>query len=369
MSRFRDDSTALLLIFAAWYFAAYVATGVCPKIFTDGLLGADKISQIQNLYYSTVGGVGICLLLLMILGWHRRFKSAASVQVGPFTFPREYLYLAPSGVCTAIIIPTTTMMYTFGVSVMIAMVVMRGCIIVVGRVVDAIQIKQGILKKQVPWEENVAVVFAISAVATALLKTPKPGEDPFTLLHSIPAMVTLGLYVGAYFLRIYIMNWYKNTTAQKADNKAFFGAEQAFASITLLLATGVLLFSGSTDVRVEEVKQAASTSYVLAVLGGVAFGLAAIPSVFLLMFKGRTGTFSTLTNRLTSLIAGTTSTLLLILLGGKPPATLDWVAFGLVLVAVGFLAKAERRRSAGQAVVSGAVSVRAVRKTPVGGNL
>lgn len=358
MSRFRDDSTALLLIFAAWYFAAYVATGVCPKVFTDGLLGADKISQMQNLYYSTVGGVGICVFLVMLLGWPKRFKSTSSVRVGPFSFPREYLYLAPSGVCTAIIIPTTTMMYTFGVSVMIAMVVMRGCIVVVGRVVDAIQIKQGILRKQVPWEENVAVLFAIAAVATALLKPPKPGEDPFTLLRSVPAMVTLGLYVGAYFARIYIMNWYKNTKAAP-DNKAFFGAEQAFAAITLLLATGVLLFSGSTDVRVEEVKQAASTSYILAVFGGVAFGLAAIPSVFLLMFKGRTGTFSTLVNRLTSLIAGTTSTLLLIFLGGKPPVTLDWVAFGLVLVAVGFLAKAERRRVAAQTAVVGTVGVRA----------
>lgn len=348
-----DDSSLLLLILAAWYFLSYVGTGIAPKVFTDGYFGVDRISQMANLYYSTVGAVGFVLILMVALGWHKRFRSAGSIRIGPVSFAREYCYLLPSGICTAVIIPTTTLMYTFGVSVMIAMVTMRGCIVVIGRLVDAIQIRQGILKKRVPWEENVAVVFAIAAVATALLKSPKPGEDPFSLLHSVPAMVVLTAYVGAYFVRIYIMNWYKNTHAGQADNRAFFGAEQAFAALALVVVTGALLAWGPNDWRIAEMHHAAETPYFLAMIGGIPFGLAAIPSVLLLMYKGRTGTFSTLVNRLTSLIAGTTATLLLIPLGGKAPVLLDWVAFGLVLVAVGFLAKAERRRVASQAVVAG----------------
>lgn len=86
-----------------------------------------------------------------------------------------------------------------------------------------------------------------------------------------------------------------------------------------------------------EIQQAATTSNLPAVFGGLAFGLAAIPSVFLLMFKGRTGTFSTLVNRLTSLIAGTVSTLLLVFVGGKPPKLLDWVAGVRVGVGRGWL--------------------------------
>ena len=41
-------------------------------------------------------------------------------------------------------------------------------------------------------------------------------------------MTILGCYVCAYAIRIYIMNYYKNTRAkgQKLDNKAFFAIEQ-----------------------------------------------------------------------------------------------------------------------------------------------
>jgi len=149
------------------------------------------------------------------------------------------------------------------------------------------------------------------------------------------------------------MNWYKNTHAGQSDNRAFFAAEQAFAALTLVVVTGALLVWGPDDFRIVEMRHAAATPYALAMIGGIPFGLAAIPSVLLLMYKGRTGTFSTLVNRLTSLIAGTTATLLLIPLGGKAPVPLDWAAFGLVLVAVGFLAKAERRRAATQPSAGG----------------
>ena len=63
--------------------------------------------------------------------------------------PVEIPYIIASGVCTAVVVPTTTLMYSFkNISVMVAMVVMRGAVIVIGRVVDEIQIRQGILKKR-----------------------------------------------------------------------------------------------------------------------------------------------------------------------------------------------------------------------------
>jgi hypothetical protein len=64
------------------------------------------------------------------------------------------------------------------------------------------------------------------------------------------------------------------------------------------------------------------------------------------MFKGRTATFAGLVNRLTSLVAGTTSTLAFaVAFGGRLPKTQDWVSLGLILVAVAFLTRAERRRA------------------------
>ena len=49
---------------------------------------------------------------------------------------------------------------------------MRGSIIVISRLIDVVQIQQGILKRKVYAEENWAVVFALLAVAPTLLPVP-----------------------------------------------------------------------------------------------------------------------------------------------------------------------------------------------------
>ncbi len=65
------------------------------------------------------------------------------------------------------------------------------------------------------------------------------------------------------------------------------------------------------------------------------------------MFKGRTATFAGLVNRLTSLIAGTAATLLFALIwDGEYPEAEDWITLGFILIAVAFLSKAEKKRSA-----------------------
>lgn len=339
---FADGSTALLILFAAWYFLAYVLTGLAPKIFTGGLFGFAKIPSAANLWYSTIGASGTCLLVVIFLRWPKKFKSEGYISFGSINFPREYLYLGPSGLCTAIVIVTTTMMYMFkGISVMIAMVIMRGCVILIGRAVDGILIRMGVSTKQVTWEENLAVIFAIAAVITAGWKP----DDKASLFTNVAAVTTLGLYVTAYFFRILIMTWKKSSI----DKFGFFAAEQGFASTTLITLGAVVLFGLSPEGAVADLHHAARTPNWVAILAGVAFGLAAFPSVFLFMFKGRTGTFSALTNRLTSLLAGTVSTLILAALAvGKWPVKQDWVSFVLVLVAVGFLAKKELQPKASQ---------------------
>jgi hypothetical protein len=77
-------------------------------------------------------------------------------------------------------------------------------------------------------------------------------------------------------------------------------------------------------------------------------------SVFIFMFKGRTATFAGLVNRLTSLIAGTTATLVFgLVFGGRLPGLTDWVSLCFILGAVAFLTIAERRRAAELAAANG----------------
>jgi hypothetical protein len=237
---------------------------------------------------------------------------------------------------------------------MVAMIIMRASVIIISRIIDAIQIKQGILHKIVYWEENVAVVFALAAVA---VKFSFVGKGDFDFIHNVAAMTILGSYLIAYSIRIYIMNYYKNTRKPDAvyDTKGFFAVEQITSTLALVTAGAILFYS--TDLMTAaassfafQFKNALVNTPVLwkeSIMSGLPFGAAAFFSVFLFMFKGRTATFAGLVNRLTSLIAGTVATLFVwwLIAGQKPPASADWFGLAAIFVAIYFMGMAEKKRA------------------------
>jgi len=354
----------------AGYFVFYTVTGVLVKVFTQ--LRQPKMSDMAFLFNNTLGGSAFALGVVLLFGWVR-LRSNRLVRWGPFQVPSEVAYIIPSGICTAIVIPTTTLMYTLPISVLVAMVIMRGSIIVISRLVDEVQIRQGILRKRVAPEENLAVVFALLAVGTNVVLLPMvdvlvvhhvpadrwlglpagSSHGSFDFLRSVPAMTILISYLIAYAIRLYLMNYYKNTRAPgvEQDNRGFFAIEQIAASVTML-ALSTLLFVGPglfgwSDFRVIEFRDAMRHPEPLAVLSGIPYGVVAFFSVFIFMFKGRTATFAGLVNRLTSLVAGTAATLFLyFVFGSKFPSVQDWISLVFILIAVYFLSRAERRRSA-----------------------
>jgi hypothetical protein len=345
-------------------------TGVLVKYFTQ--LREPRMSDMAFLFNNTMGGSLFAVGIVLLFGWIR-LQSNQTIPWGPFRVPSEVRYIIPSGICTAIVIPTTTLMYTLPISVLVAMVIMRGSIIVISRLVDEVQIRQGILKKRVFHEENLAVVFALLAVGTNVVLLPlvdflaarnipadqwlglKAGASrgSFDFLGSVAAMTILTTYLIAYSIRLYIMNYYKNTRASGVaqDNRGFFAIEQLAATGAMLLG-GVLLFFGPglfgwTDFRVVAFGEAIRHPDLAAVFSGVPYGIVAFFSVFIFMFKGRTATFAGLVNRLTSLVAGTAATLWLYLFfGTRFPTAQDWISLAFILVAVYFLTRAEQRRAA-----------------------
>ena len=386
MNRDRSGSTSLLVQLCAGYFASYTLTGILVKYFT--VIREPKLSDMAYLFNNTLGGSAFALLVVFLFRWFR-FQSNRTVAWGPFRVPSEAAYIIPSGVCTAIVIPTTTLMYSLPISVMVAMVIMRGSIIVISRLVDQVQIGQGILKKRVYHEENVAVGFALLAVATNVLLIPLvdfleargvhaapifglkagAGHGSFDFLHSAAAMTILTLYIIAYAFRLYIMNYYKNTRAKgvELDNKGFFAIEQFAASITMVLLTTFFFLSpglfGWSIKQLDQFHDAAAHPQMITILSGVPYGIVAFFSVFIFMFKGRTATFAGLVNRLTSLLAGTAATLLLAFFFHsrfpdkiKYPTAQDWISALFILVAVYFLTRAEKRRVAELGIAQGAES-------------
>lgn len=343
-----EGSTEQLMQLCSGYLATYILVGFFAKLFTPKLM-----SGVEYLVYSTMGGSLICIVVVIILKWYK-LKSAGYKTVMGKQIPMEFFYIIPSGVCTAIIIPTTTLMYTLPISVMVAMVIMRASVIIISRIVDAIQIKQGILNKKVYWEENVAVLLAICAVSTNFVNI-KPGS--FDFLSNNIAMTTLIIYIFAYGIRIYIMNYFKNTRPKNIpqDNKGFFAVEQIAASSTLVIG-GFLLYklvplgeSAEFFTQYHMALQPGSIPplWYAAIFAGMAYGVGAFFSVFLFMFKGRTATFAGVVNRLTSLVAGTIATLLACaILKTRMPNTQEWSSLVFIFIAIYFLSRSEKRRSA-----------------------
>jgi hypothetical protein len=353
MWRTHEGSTGRLLQLCLGYFVFYVITGYTVKYFRGSeSAGLPGMAGFEFLTYSTVGSVLVATAVVIALRWWRLKSPHPSIRFGPVSFPREWLYIVPSGVCTAVIIPATTLLYSVeGISVMVAMVIMRGCVIVISRVVDTIQIAQGILRKKVYWQENVAVVLAIGAVVMMVWGPPDPGKK--SLSESTLAMAILASYVVAYSIRIYIMNFYKNTRGKglKQDNRPFFGIEQLTVFVTLLAVAIILYHSSWGAQQILDFKNSIDQphgQWVGATFAGMAFGIVAFFSVFIFLFKGRTATFAGLVNRLTSLVAGTVSTVLFAwtINPDKFPGPKSWYALGLILLAVWFLSLSERRRTA-----------------------
>ncbi|HUL43187.1 MAG TPA: hypothetical protein VLY03_02405 [Bacteroidota bacterium] len=374
-----EGSTGRLIQLCIGYFIFYIVFLVATKYFTDfviqgsgdaaALKAASLHMNMEFLVYSTIGGNLLCLLIVFAFRWYK-MKSNRFVRIAGMDLPSELLYIIPSGVCTAVVIPTTTLMYTLPISVMVAMVIMRGSIIVISRIVDAIQIAQGILKKKVYIQEEMGVLFAIMAVSVQLFYD-RSGKN-FDFITYTPAIVILASYVSAYFIRLYFMNYYKNTRGKgvRQDNKGFFAVEQITAGVVLCLV-GLFVYHSRSEVEQILLFRASFTTPSIhwnwEVIAGAFFGAQAFLSVFLFMFKGRTATFSALVNRLTSLIAGTASTLVVyFLLGGKFPEDKDWVSLLFIFIAVGFLSVAERKRSRELAAAAAVEHAAEAAKPPAG---
>ena len=347
-----EGSTGRLLQLCVGYFIFYVITGVTVKYFTgNASFGFPGMHEIEYLVYNTIGGNLIALSVAVFLRWYR-IKSNHYITIGRFKFPQEILYIIPSGICTAVVIPTTTLMYMLPISVMVAMVIMRASVIIISRVVDAVQIKQGILTRHVYVEENYGVIFALLAAAVNIFWV---GPGDFDFVHSPAAVVILTSYIIAYAIRIYIMNYYKNTRPKgmKLDNNGFFAIEQIAATTTMLLVAYILFktpeWFSSMNPEIALFKSSIENPHPYwgwGVIAGFAYGLVAFFSVFIFMFKGRTATFAGLVNRLTSLVAGTTATVVWwFAFGGKFPKVQDWLSLVFILIAVWFLSRAEKKRT------------------------
>ena len=124
----------------------------------------------------------------MVASRSNRFSRSEFEATPAGRIPRPDLWTTLSGLGTAAIIATTTLAYTFqGVSIVFALLLMRGGVLILAPLVDS---QSG---REVDWYSRTALVLSLAAVAIAL-------ADTRGYVLGVAALLNLALYLCGYVL-------------------------------------------------------------------------------------------------------------------------------------------------------------------------
>ncbi|RKI06745.1 hypothetical protein D7Y15_30020 [Corallococcus sp. AB030] len=327
--------------FALGYFACYLPYSALTKALSLGALpgmsaGLPGFVLLPSTALATLVG------MFTYLAWSGSFQHAGRLRFGPVSLPWPGRWTFLSGLCTTGIIATTTLAYTFdGTSIVFMMLLMRGGVLVLAPLVDAVS------GRSVAWPSRVALGVSLAA----LLVATGPGAEPRL---SLVAGLDWAVYVVGYFVRLRFMSRLAKNHVPGARER-YFVEEQMVAApaLVVLLALWALAGVGGAAEQLREGFTGMFTRPTLAV--ELAVGLLSQGSgIFggLVLLDARENTFTVPINRASSVFAGVGATAVLAAWLGLPGVSVRELAgAALVTVAVAVLAvpgvlAARRKRSA-----------------------
>ncbi|MFL5349660.1 MAG: hypothetical protein ACJ8AT_33100 [Hyalangium sp.] len=216
--------------YAFGYFACYAPYSALTKALSSGLLPgmAHGIGGFALLPASTLASLVGMFCFLTVKGW---WRHASHRTVFGVSVPSPGRWTFMSGLCSAAIIGTTTLAYTFeGTSILFMMLMMRGGVLVLAPIVDAVS------KRRVQWPSWVALGLSLGAVAVAT----GPGTDPRL---SLAALIDLGVYLLSYFFRLRAMSRLAKSE-DPAVSIRYFVEEQMVATPAIVLTLAALALVG-----------------------------------------------------------------------------------------------------------------------------
>jgi hypothetical protein len=313
--------------FAFGYFAAYVPYSALTKGVSSGYIGGDPVPGVELL---PVTGLASLVGMFVFITAMRWWRFATTVHVGSLRLPRPTRWTLFSGVCTAGVIATTTLAYTFdGVSIVFMMLVMRGGVLILAPIVDRLT------GRNVRWFSIVGLVLSINALLVAFVEEAGGG---FHLTWI--ALVDILIYLAAYFVRLRVMSKLAKSE-DTAQRTRFFVEEQMVATpvLVLFLAACALIDEGAFMHQV----RAGFTTFldrpvlVEAIVIGLLSQLTGIFGGLVLLDK-RENTYSVPVNRCSSILAGVcASYAIMVWMGGKGPSTHELLGAFLIVQAILFL--------------------------------
>lgn len=312
---------------ALGYFAFYAPYSFLIKVLTTRLWpGVDgPVSGFQILPAVAIATAFVLLAIITLQGW---WKYASRGEFFGRTILVPPWIVVLSGIGTAVIIGTTTLSFAFtGVSILFALLLMRGGVLMIAPSVDLL------FRRRVRWFSWVALGLTLPALAIALL-------DVNNYRLTSLAALTIGAYLSGYLLRLPCI-----TRLAKQDNteitRRYFVDESIVALLFLVTVPALLALLGQgrimLELRAGFVDMFGSSVTIPAMfIGALYAGLYCFGT--LIYLDCRENTFCIPLNRASSLLAGLLATCGLALLFGQAfPSEAQVGSAGLIVLALLFL--------------------------------
>ncbi len=206
-------------LFALGLVVFYTPYASLSKAVTAGLIPGVPLGLIglEILPASILGTVFTVPLIITIAGW---WKYASFRRIGGIPLPVTTPAIALSGFGLALIIGSTTLAYTFkGISIVLALLLMRGGLLIMGPLIDTA------FGRRVRWFSWVALAITFAAL-TVSLGAAKDVSLP------LPAALNLAIYLTGYALRTPCMTKFAKVKDPDVTRRYF--VQEVLVTITLL---------------------------------------------------------------------------------------------------------------------------------------
>ena len=215
------------------YFLFYTPYSGLTKAVSNGLLPGMR-GPVRGTILLPVSVMALVVGMISFITLMNWWKYAGRREFFGISIPFPHRLRFLSGICLAIIMGTTTLAFTLeGVSIVLVLVLLRGGVLIIAPLVDTIA------RRRVRWFSWTAMLISLTAVLLVL-------ADAANYRLSIAAIVTVGAYLTAYFIKFHLMTRLAKTDDKNATLR-YFVEEQMVASPLLLLALVALAFIGSGE--------------------------------------------------------------------------------------------------------------------------
>ncbi len=324
-SRAHDPWRIWLL--ALGYFAFYIPYSALTKALSLGRLPGMS-GPVPGFLLLPATAVATTMVLLMFVTVGGGWGCLDRRRVFGLTVPVVRAGTLISGVATAVIIASTTLNYTFvGISILFALLLMRGGVLILAPFVDHL------LGRRVNAASWVALGLSFLAIGIALAEV---GGYQMTLI----AGLNIAAYLLGYSIRIPIMTGIAKSS-DPALNRRFFHEETLVAAVALTGVPALFALMGRGEIMLE-LRAGFSTFFasplvVPALLIGVLYGCLYLFGTGIYLDR-RENTYCIPLNRCSSLLSGIFASFgLTWLLDVKPPSGYQFAAAGIILTALAIL--------------------------------